>query len=174
MIVCIGDSITVGQHLEPPDVPWPVLLRVGEKIIVAGVSGDTTRLGLERFPRDVQIHEPDVVVIQFGHNDCNRWQTDRGLPRVSPEAYAANLREMVERCRVFGAVPYLCSITPSARSEQHAADVRQYDAILRDVARDANVAVIDVGAVTGVLPDGLHLDGEGHRQYASLVSAVLA
>jgi lysophospholipase L1-like esterase len=174
MIVCIGDSITVGQHLDPPDVPWPVMLQVGEKVFVAGVSGDTTRLGLERFPRDVQAHEPDVVVIQFGHNDCNRWQTDRGLPRVSPQAYAANLHEMIDRCRRFGAVPYLCTLTPSTRNAQHAADVQWYDSILRDVAREANVALIDVGSVTGVLPDGLHLDADGHRQYASLVSAVLA
>jgi lysophospholipase L1-like esterase len=173
VIVCVGDSITVGQHLDPPDVPWPVLLTAGP-VLVRGVSGDTTRLGLERFPKDVQAHEPEIVVIQFGHNDCNRWQSDRGLPRVSPQAYAANLHEMIDRSRRFGAVPYLCSLTPSTRSPQHAQDVRWYDSILRDVARENNVAVIDVSSVTGVLPDGLHLDAEGHRQYARAVSMVLA
>ncbi len=178
MIVCIGDSITVGQHLDPPDVPWPVQLN-GERVIVAAVPGDTTRLGLERFPRDVQIHEPDVVVIQFGHNDCNRWETDRGLPRVSPEAYAANLAEMIDRCRAFGAVPYLCTLTPSTRSEQHAKDVELYDVILREVAHRNGVPVIDVRAAflsskESLLIDGLHLSGEGHRLYARTVGMVLA
>ena len=177
MIVTIGDSITVGQHLDPPDVPWPVLLTPQERIIVAAVPGDTTRLGLERFPRDVQAHEPDVVVIQFGHNDCNRWETDRGLPRVSPEAYVANLAEMIDRSRTFGAVPYLCTLTPSTRSEQHAKDVELYDGLLRGVARERGVALIDVRASftdPDYLIDGLHLSASGHRAYALAVSMVLA
>lgn len=177
MIVTIGDSITVGQHLEPPDVPWPMRLN-GERVIVAGVSGDTTRMGLERFPRDVQIHEPEVVVIQFGHNDCNRWETDRGLPRVSPDAYVANLAEMIDRCRTFGAVPYLCTLTPSKRSEQHARDVEWYDGLLRGVAERRRVPLIDVRAAFTsddlLIADGLHLSAEGHRVYARAVSMVLA
>ncbi len=178
MIVCVGDSITVGQHLDPPDVPWPVQLN-GEQVIVSAVAGDTTRMGLERFPRDVQVHEPDVVVIQFGHNDCNRWETDRGLPRVSPEAYAANLAEMVLRCRTFGAVPYLCTLTPSTRSEQHARDVEIYDGLLRGVAKQLGVPLIDVRAAflaskESLLVDGLHLSADGHRLYARTVGMVLA
>ena len=178
MIVCIGDSITVGQHLDPPDVPWPVMLDIGP-VLVRGVSGETTRMGLERFPRDVQAHEPEIVVIQFGHNDCNRWETDRGLPRVSPDAYVANLAEMVDRSRRFGAVPYLCTLTPSKRSAQHAQDVAWYDALLRGVAAEKNVALIDTRAAFGeaeglLIGDGLHLSGDGHRLYARTVSAVLA
>ncbi len=132
-----------------------------------------------------------MVVIQFGHNDCNRWQTDRGLPRVSPEAYAANLAEMIDRCRTFGAVPYLCTLTPSTRSEQHARDVQAYDVILREVARQEGVALIDTraafasddlfldsGAVAPepglLIGDGLHLSADGHRAYARAVSMVLA
>lgn len=176
MIVCIGDSITAGQH-QP--VAWPALLNHGETVYAAGVPGDTTRLGLERFPRDVQDREPDVVVIQFGHNDANRWQTDRRLPRVSIQAYYANLDEMVKRARTFGAVPYLCTITPSYRSEDHEADCRQYDRMLRGLADGARVPVIDVRAAFEgrrelVMADGLHLTPEGHRVYAETVMRVLA
>lgn len=178
MIVAIGDSITAGQLLEAPGVAWPYLIDHGEQVIAAGVPGDTTRLGLERFPRDVQQREPEVVVIQFGHNDCNRWQTDRGLPRVSPAAYVANLGEMIDRCRAFAAVPYLCTLTPSTRSEQHARDVAHYDGLLREVARQRGVPLIDVRAAFGapglLLPDGLHLSATGHRAYARAVSMVLA
>ena len=45
--------------------------------------------------------EPDVMTLQFGLNDCNCWETDRGLPRVSEEAFRANLIEMIERARLF-------------------------------------------------------------------------
>ena len=44
-VVCIGDSITAGQHV-PAGSGWVELLGY----VNAGVSGDTTRLGLERFP----------------------------------------------------------------------------------------------------------------------------
>ena len=68
-----------------------------------GVSGETTRQGLERFPNDLQQYRPDIVTLQFGLNDCNCWVSDGGLPRVSEAAYRANLREMIERARRFGA-----------------------------------------------------------------------
>ena len=104
-IICIGDSITYGQNVRA-DEAWPAVLArlTGHDVRNAGVCGDTTRLGLERFPKDVQLHNPDVVVIQFGHNDANCWETDNGLPRVSEDAYAANIREMLARAGKVGLV----------------------------------------------------------------------
>lgn len=177
MIVCIGDSITAGQHVTA-DKAWPNLLDIKE-VIPAGVPGDTTRLGLERFPRDVQQVAPEAVIIQFGHNDANRWDTDRGLPRVSLAAYKANLVEMVERCRAFDAKPYLVSLTPSFRSKQHGEDCWYYDRMLRRVADEEDVALIDVWPAFVLDPhpllmeDGLHLSPLGHRAYASVVEEAL-
>jgi lysophospholipase L1-like esterase len=179
VIVCIGDSVTYGQHLEHPDVPWPQLLN-GYTVYSAGVPGDTTRLGLERFPKDVQAMKPTTVIIQFGHNDCNRWETDHGLPRVSPHAFVANLTEMIERSRLFGAQPYLCSLTPSHRSPEHHADVGEYDVLIRDVSRATATKLIDVrwhflGREHEMLmTDGLHLSPEGHRLYAKTVLETLS
>ena len=92
--VFFGDSITAGQYVSP-NQHWTALLR--ERLTdlemthvlfsVGAVSGDTTRQGLERFPTEVQSERPDVITIQFGLNDCNRWQTDGGLPRVSELAF---------------------------------------------------------------------------------------
>jgi lysophospholipase L1-like esterase len=179
MIVCIGDSITYGQHLTDRTKPWPRLLK--DDVISVGVPGDTTRLGLERFPKDVQAYEPDTVIIQFGHNDCNRWDTDRGLPRVSDRAFMANLEEMIDRCRVFGAKPHLCTMTPSLRSDQHHEDVERYNEIIRQVAETSMVPLIEVwatflayGAYADLLmKDGLHLTELGHVIYAQVVQAVL-
>jgi lysophospholipase L1-like esterase len=170
MIVCIGDSITAGQRLTDGQ-PFPVLLEA----VAKGVPGDTTRLGLERFPRDVQALWPEVVVIQFGHNDANRWQTDRGLMRVSYAAFVANLTEMVRRIRTFDAQPILCSITQSYLSQQHAEDCAYYDVGLREVAAKQAVHLADVRAVITPehLIDGLHLNADGHRLYAQVVAAVL-
>lgn len=175
VIVALGDSITSGQGLAP-DQAWPAVMPF--EVHARGVPGDTTRLGLERFPRDVQELSPDIVIIQFGHNDANRWQTDRGLPRVSPNAYRANLVEMVDRCRAFGAEPYLCSLTPTTRSEQLTKDTTTYDFILRQVARSEEVKLIDVRRVFTnleglLLEDGLHLSAAGQRLYADTVAEAL-
>ena len=173
--VCVGDSITAGQHLAHG---WPWYL---ENAVAKGVCGDTSRLMLERFPLDVQSQMADVVVIQVGHNDCNRWNTDRGLPRVSARAYEANLREMIERTVTFGAAPILCSLTPPLASDDYADDVEFYNDILLLVAFDLGVAVADVRSRFSdqaleplLLEDGLHLSDEGHRQYANTVHNALS
>jgi lysophospholipase L1-like esterase len=176
MIVCIGDSITAGQYLPDGEKAWPALLQL-YKVHAAGVPDDTSRLGLERFPSDVQRHEPEAVVIQFGHNDANRWLTDRGLPRVSERAYAANLTEMVDRCRAFGAEPFLCTLIPSHKNLRHSRDLCHYDQALREVAEDTRTRLIDVRAawdsIDLLLPDGVHPTAEGHRRYAHRVQAAL-
>ena len=72
-------------------------------IINGSVNGSTTRLALERIGNDLQLQRPDIVLIQFGLNDCNCWISDEGHPRVSPRAYGANLHEIIDRARLFGA-----------------------------------------------------------------------
>src|SRR3954447_5016543 len=92
-LVYMGDSITFGQYIDP-GVRWTSLIdqRLAESFGEAvsshnsGISGETTRMGLERFPRDVQGHHPEVMTLQFGLNDCNCWDSDEGHPRVSPDA----------------------------------------------------------------------------------------
>lgn len=179
MIVAIGDSITAGQHLHPASA-WPYHMN-GHMIQARGVPGDTTRLALERFPREVQEQGPSAVIIQFGHNDCNRWESDRGLPRVSMAAFKANLYEMVDRARKFGITPYLCTLTPSLRPEPHPTDCARYDMIIRRVADEEGVTLIDVRMAfeaeidsrSLLLEDGLHLSVEGHKVYADAVKRVL-
>lgn len=178
-VVCFGDSITAGQHL-PEGKAWPSLIPDHE-ITAHGVPGDTTRLGLERFPRQVQESGADVVVIQFGHNDCNRWQTDAGANRVSPAAFHANLCEMVDRARLFGIKPVLCSMTPTERSSLYQTDARKYNALITDVAESMFVPLVPIAEEFRGLPgdsitlaDGLHLSRRGHWLYAQVVAETLA
>ena len=68
-------------------------------------------------PYDIQSHEPDLLLVQFGMNDCNFWESDRGNPRVSLDAFRANLREIYTRAFSFG-VHNVIQLTnhPSGRS----------------------------------------------------------
>ena len=134
-------------------------------------------MGLERFPRQVQDSGADIVVIQFGHNDANRWDTDRGLVRVYDRGFTANLEEMIYRAREFGIRPYLCSLTPTRRSEQHAADCERYDRLVREVAAVSIVPLIDVRVAFTkdeyLMNDGLHLSEAGHEVYAAVVQEAI-
>ena len=178
MIVALGDSITSGQYL-PPEQAWPQQLSriTGRRVMNAGVANETTRQGLERFPRHVQSVRPEALVIQFGLNDCNRWKSDRGLPRVSRSAYAANLREMVTRAFAFDiATVVICGLTPTQKSEQHSLDAGQYNRIAREVASSMSVefCASPFGPFRSThLIDDLHLSEEGHRIYAEGVAACL-
>lgn len=194
-VVFMGDSITEGQYVQSPhrwvDIVSNDITRqylrgpLNLLFVIRGVSGETTRQGLERFPRDVQDHHPDVVTLQFGLNDCNCWATDRGLPRVSELAYRANLLEMIERAKRFGAKRLILSNNHSTlRTKLLLSDNtledqrRRYNAIVREVAHETaitfcdidesfkDLAVDDLENLLLPYPDCLHLSHKGHKVYA--------
>jgi lysophospholipase L1-like esterase len=197
-LVHVGDSITFGQHIDPA-VRWTSLVfdrlvdryrgtDIAIESINSGVSGDTTRMGLERFPRDVQAYEAPIVTIQFGMNDCNCWATDRGLPRVSPAAFEANLQEMIDRVRNFGATHVLLATNhPSLRrtrlpsGETYEEANARYTTLIRKVAHAARVQLCDIrAAFEGFTderleelllapPDQLHLSEAGNLVYADSI-----
>jgi lysophospholipase L1-like esterase len=195
-VVHMGDSITFGQYLDP-SVRWTSFVEdrlrdafpdVDTRAFNRGISGETTRMGLERFPRDVQELRPDVMTLQFGLNDCNCWVSDEGLPRVSEAAFRANLVEMIERARRFGARAVVLStnhrtlrrdVLPSGEVYEDANE--RYSEIVRDVAAEAGVDLCDIRAafepfdddkLAAMLlptPDLLHLSEEGNAVYAEAI-----
>ncbi|MCK5777530.1 MAG: SGNH/GDSL hydrolase family protein [Rhodospirillales bacterium] len=206
--VCFfGDSICVGQHISI-ERTWVArtsydLARLGEELGVSIVSenrsinGNTTRQALERMPFDVQSQGYTFLLVQFGLNDCNFWETDGGLPRVSSRAFEANLAEIISRGLQFGAKKIflntnhptgrsgpMVSTSPKTFQEMNEA----YNEIIREVA-GANsefvtlidieaacrkaIARAEIGANDIVLEDLLHLSDVGHEHYHRLVSPVL-
>jgi len=135
------------------------------------VPGDTTRMALERMPGDVQKYHPDVLVVQFGMNDCNHWETDEGLPRVSELAYEYNLREIARRGLRFGAesVMFLTS-HPTLKGDEYEKQRSHYNRIVRAVDY---ADVIDVerqfGCPDELLEDQIHLSARGHEVYHHIV-----
>jgi len=204
-----GDSICVGQGVSPHHC-W--VTRIGETlertfgaaldIVVQNpsVNGNTTRMALERMAYDVQSHAPHILYVQFGMNDCNVWRTDRGRSRVSAEAFAANLGEIVDRGRAFGALTILLGTNhPSTRTATSLPGVdyayeqanRLYNEIIRRVSQEKKTRLadaekaFDAAVATGqytyselILGDEVHLSRMGHDLYFQdrlpLVSAAVA
>jgi lysophospholipase L1-like esterase len=190
----MGDSITFGQHVDP-SLRWSSLVHayyearfqdtdIHVQVLNRGISGETTRMGLERFAADVQNAFPDLMTLQFGLNDCNCWLSDRGLPRVSPAAFHANLVEMIERARHFGCHHIILSTNhvtlrrkPMLSGERYEAANARYSGILRSVAKETGVILCDIrqtfepfldDELSRMLlpyPDHLHLSAEGNKVY---------
>jgi lysophospholipase L1-like esterase len=161
------------------------------------VNGNTTRQALERMAFDVQSHAPDVLVVQFGMNDCNYWPTDGGHPRVSSKAFAANLEEIVARGRTFGARSVLLLTNhPTTRDGApmlgteltYEESNRRYNGIIRTVAAEAGPVcrLVDIEAAfraaierdvslreQTLAEDRVHLALPGHELYVEIVGPVL-
>jgi len=80
VIVCFGDSLTAGYGTDPgqsyPDALQRLLDSRGSyyRVVNEGISGNTTKDGLDRVG-DVIAEHPKIVVLEFGGNDGLR-----GLP----------------------------------------------------------------------------------------------
>lgn len=175
-IICIGDSITYGQNVRACEA-WPAILErlTGHDVRNAGVCGDTTRLGLERFPRDVQLHKPDAVVVQYGCNDANRWDSDLGPERVGIDAYVANIADLIARCHAISATAIvLRPHQPQTPDEDYNERVTGY-ALAIHHERDLDPLSHCAPAVS-LLNDGygVHPSPAMHQRYAGLVARVLS
>lgn len=195
-IYFFGDSISFGQGVSI-DLGWVTQLSTKLRIdfpeedittVNSSINGNTTRMALERMPYDIQSHNVDILVVGFGMNDCNYWETDKGVPRVSPLAFEANLKEIINRAYHFGVKEVILRTNhPSPRQKimsntqiTYAQSNADYNLIIRKVAReDENVKFVDIEKVfidyckSGrgidlkdlVLPDEIHLSKKGHEIY---------
>jgi len=100
-ILVFGDSISAAYGMDRAQ-GWVQLLterlatqKLDYKVINASVSGETTGGGLVRLPKTLQIHQPDLVIIELGGND--------GLRGYPIDKIHGNLTAMVDATLESGA-----------------------------------------------------------------------
>ena len=148
-IVAFGDSITVGGDASEPNLifweRWAESLR--RKYPRAAIEsrngatgGDTTAQGLERLPEKVLRQKPDLVLVGFGMNDHNR--EGYGVPL---DAFAKNLRTMIDRIQAAGAEVVLFSaFPPNPKWHFGSHQMEAYANATEQVAREKHCAFADV------------------------------
>jgi acyl-CoA thioesterase-1 len=186
-IVGFGDSITGVYYHSGGRRAWTEMLGLAlqrvypqAKIttINAGVSGGNTATGLARMDKDVLAHQPDLVVIMFGMND---------VVANTPEAYEANLRTMVAKCRAINAEVVLC--TPNWITEDNGSrqlgKLAAYAEIVRKVATELAlpltdcfsiyeaVAMLDLRQYAVLMSDGIHPNMRGHKLFAESMAETI-
>lgn len=106
-ILAVGDSLFAGYGLASQAESYPARLEgalrargINARISNAGVSGDTSSAGAERFGFVLKSQpvKPDLVIIEFGGNDILR-----GLP---PVQIRRNITKMLDEAKAAG-VPVL-------------------------------------------------------------------
>jgi acyl-CoA thioesterase-1 len=163
VLVCFGDSLTAGlgtdQGQSYPDYLQGDLdkLHYRYRVDNEGVSGNTTKDGVERLPEIVALH-PAVAVVEFGGND--------GLRGLRIEDTRANLDEMVATLKKTGAKVALAGITlPPDYGEDY---IQQFDETYRVLAKKYNVPMLpfllkDVYGVPGMMQrDNIHATAKGN------------
>jgi acyl-CoA thioesterase-1 len=176
VIVMLGDSLTAGFQLPAGNALPAVLQRLFDeqdipaRFVNAGVSGDTTADGLNRYDWSVKGSGADMLVIALGANDF--------LNGVVPDAPKQNLAAILERARAdnIPAVLVGVAIPGQQQDEREAA----YAAIYPELAREFGVPYFAnmLGAVAGrpelLQQDGLHPTEQGVEAMASGIADFLA
>jgi acyl-CoA thioesterase I len=174
VIVCFGDSLTAGLGIEstasyPADLQR-LLDAAGYRygVINEGVSGDTTKDGLERLD-SVLAHKPRIVVLEFGGNDGLR-----GLPVSMAQQ---NIAAMIERLQRAGIKVALAGISlPSQYGQDY---INRFNAMYPTLARQFHLPLLpfilqDVYGIEGdIQPDGVHPTAQGAKQVAANVQKLI-
>lgn len=181
-IFLLGDSTVCDQPLEPYNSWGQMLTRFfkpGVAIANHGESGESLRssLGAKRLEKVISLMKPgDYLFIQYGHND----EKEKGEGVGAFTTYKANLKRFVDEARKRGGIPVL--ITPMHRRTFDAEGKitnshGDYPEAVRQAAREENVALIDLNAMSSVLyeawgPEASKRaftpnDGTHHNNYGS-------
>jgi acyl-CoA thioesterase-1 len=174
LIVCFGDSLTAGYGADEgesyPDFLQKDITKDGfrYRVVNAGVSGNTTKDGVDRLASVIAMH-PAIVVLEFGGND--------GLRGLKVETTRNNLSQMIARLKVSGAKVIVAGITlPPDYGPDY---VKNFTSTYPTLARKYSVPVIpfilqDVYGVDGMMqPDGIHATDKGNEIVAQNVLSVV-
>jgi acyl-CoA thioesterase I len=173
-IVAFGDSLTAGFGLKAKEAFPPVLERRlradGYNVVVvnAGVSGDTTQMGIARL-EPALASRPKLVILELGANDM--------LNDIDIDFTLENLEEMILRIQASGSLVLLAGMRATENKDT---DFRQrFDAIYPALATKYALPYYPffLEGVAGdpalVLWGGLHPTAKGMRVLVDRIAPVV-
>jgi acyl-CoA thioesterase-1 len=174
VLVCFGDSLTAGLGTDPgqsyPDYLQADLdkLHYRYRVDNQGVSGNTTKDGVERLPEVLALH-PAVAVVEFGGND--------GLRGLRIEDTRANLDQIVGTLQKAGIKVALAGITlPPDYGEDY---IQKFNQTYQLLAKKYHVPMLpfllkNVYGVPGMMQaDRTHATAKGNAVVARNVLALV-
>ncbi len=167
VLVCFGDSLTAGYGTDPgqsyPDALQRDLDKQGYhyRVVNAGISGNTTKDGVDRI-KDVLLLKPVVVIVAFGGND--------GLRGLPISATRTNLDSIVATLKQAGVKVILGGITlPPNYGPDY---IREFNQTYQLLARKYKTPLMPFilkgvyGVPGSMQADGIHATAQGNEQVA--------
>jgi acyl-CoA thioesterase-1 len=162
-ILVFGDSLSAAHGLRP-EQGWVALLGqrlesqgYGYQAVNASVSGETSGGGAERLPRALQLHHPQIVILELGANDGLR-----GLPVTGTRE---NLAHMVQLSQAAGARVLLIGIRiPPNYGPRY---TEEFDRVFPELAAQYHLSLVPFLLQSVALnpalmqEDGLHPNAQG-------------
>ena len=170
LLVCFGDSLTAGHGTDPGE-SYPDYLQkdldargFGYRVVNEGISGNTTKDGLDRVDHILALH-PAVIVVEFGGND--------GLRGLRIEDSRNNLDAILAKLKPSGARIALAGITlPPDYGPDY---IRQFQSTYQLLAKKYSVPLLPfllqgVFGVDGMMQeDRTHATARGNQIVAQNV-----
>ena len=156
IILVVGDSLSAGYGVDLEDT-WIALLQARledkgyvHRVVNASISGDTSGNGLRRLPRSLDIHQPDILIIELGGND--------GLRGLPIEVISENLAQMISLGQESGARVVLAGmLMPPNYGDDYA---NEFAAVFPALAAEFDVTLIPF-FMEGVALDPTKMQDDG-------------
>ena len=175
IIMVFGDSLSAGYGLDINE-GWVTLLenRLRDKskdyrIVNSSISGNTSGNGLARIKQDLQLHSPDILVLELGGND--------GLRGHSPKMFKSNMAQIIKISQAKDVEVMLLGIKlPPSYGRRYGA---AFEAVYSELAIEYQLPLVpffmDKVAINKALMqrDGIHPNVKGQPQLLENVWPVL-
>ena len=166
-ILAFGDSLTYGFGTRrPEEESYPAVLAklTGQKVVNAGVNGETTEEGLQRIDELLRRIHPGVTVLCLGGNDLLQ-----GMPRTH---IRENLKRLIEKIRASGSQMLLVAVPDFALLGLRALPLYNSLAEEFDLPLESD-ALPEILAEPRLKSDSIHPNAQGYRKMAEAIAASL-
>ena len=164
VILAFGDSLTYGTGVNKAQ-SYPARLQqlTGRRVINAGVPGEISAQGIQRLPKLLKRHQPELVILIHGGNDF--------LRKLPAEQTRRHLQQMIKQIRqadsqvLLVAVPRPGLLLADAPLYQRLAEQDEIPLLPRLLA--------DILQNTSTKSDLIHPNAEGYALLAEGIHAFL-
>lgn len=164
IVLAFGDSLTFGTGATPAE-SYPSVLAglIGRQVVNAGVPGETTADGVNRFQQTLDDNKPALLLLCLGGNDF--------LQHLPEPETVTNLRTLLDQAKARH-LPVVLIAPP-----RPSLPLRP-PAFYADLAKEYNLA-LEQDALTDILgtarlkSDTVHPNAKGYRQLAERVAELL-
>jgi lysophospholipase L1-like esterase len=167
-IIAFGDSITYGTGSKTGGYP-PRLQQIIEQsgkpctIYNQGVPSERTYQGIERIDEVLNTIPADAILIMEGTNDIRS--------RFPIQTTRLNLQLMIDKAKAKGVEPILATLTPSNQAHSEVLIPKLYNPMIRKLAKDNNITLVDQFTAIekkwqALTLDGIHPNDDGYLYLA--------